>query len=542
MTALRTWKIRAVGTATAVGFVTAVNLPVQTATVAGTVTAGLIVHRVRQRTGDRFHRTYIRPATTALENTLPGVRIELHVARDMGSLAPRLLRDASPMELAVRRWYGARVEPVIQWPGIQAGRVRNRLVAPLRPALDYVRRPRKVRGPSIRLTVHSVYLTPEQRSTVAGIIASKIPVAGTIVQWDTVGDSYKAVWTLRKRPPRKAGLADIAAAIDAAAEDEFVLGLGTGGAVVSFRLGTDSPHVCVSARSMSGKSTLVGLIAAQALRRGARVVLLDPKGSHPALFGLPGVDYCLTAEQCHNALVTHAAQAEEQNLLAFAEGLTEWAGQRTIVLAEELNILTPKLKDYWPKIRDKANDDPATSPAISGLRSLSFAGRSAKYNLIMVAQYLTAHTAAGPEARENLGVRLVARPTRNQWTTLCGGVPMPHIDSNPGRWYQVIDEEVTEVQVALLRKHEIISLATVLDSAEQPCNRLHGPLTLRQAVEGGLIEGSFSAVKARWHRSAGKPTPVAKDGQADLYDQDDLKAWGKAQIPTQRVNGSERVS
>lgn len=529
MTSLRTWKVRAVGTASAAVFVSAVNLPVQTGAIAGLTAAGLIACRVRSHRGDRFTRTYIRPAETALQRVLgDGVRVELHVDRDMGNLAPRLLRDASAMEMAVRRWYGARVEPVVQWPGVQAGRARDRLMAPLQPALDYVRRPRKTRGPSIRLTIHDPYLTPDQRSAVAGIIASKIPVADTLVQWDTVGEVYRATWTLRKRPPRGVSLADIATAVDQAAEDEFVLGLGTGATVVSFSLGLDSPHVCVSARSMSGKSTLVGLIAAQALRRGARVILLDPKGSHPALVGLPNVDYCITAEQCHNALIKAGADAENRNILAFQEGLTEWAGQRVMVVAEELNILTPKLRDFWAANRDKG--DPALSPAISALRSLSFAGRSAKYHLIAIAQYLTAHTAAGPESRENYGVRLLARYSANQWRTLCAGTPMPSPASHVGRWYSVVDGDVTEVQVAYLRKHEIVKLATVLDSAEHGVNRSAGPVTLRQAVESGLIEGSFNSVKGRWHRSADRPSPVAKNGQADLYDQDDLKAWSAANL------------
>jgi hypothetical protein len=529
----RTWNVRAVGTGAAVVLVTAVNAPAQTATVMGLATTGLIVHQVRRRRGDRFTRTYIRPTEEALQRAFPGVRIDLHVSRDMGNLAPRLLRDASPMELALRRWYGARVEPLVTWPGEQARRARVRAVDPwMQPALDYVRRPRRAGGPSIRLTIHDPYLNPDQRSTVAGIIASKIPVADTIAQWDTVGSAYRVQWTLRKRPPRKVALKDVADAINKAAEPEYVLGLGAGDKVVSVSLDTDSPHILISARSMSGKSVTVGLIAAQALRKGARVILLDPKGSHPALVGLPGVDYCITAAQAHDALVKAAPDAEERNLLSFHQGLTEWEGQRVWVVVEEINILMAKLKDYWNEIREKS--DPKLSPAISAFRSLSFAGRSAKYNMLIVGQYVTANASAGPEARENAGARLIGRPTQNMWKTLCGGTPMPNISSIPGRWYVVVDGDVTEVQIARLHKHELIKLATVLDSADQhrPRGQAANPdeLTLREAIDTGLIKSELGAVQKRLQRSSCRPTPIGKrNGNTDVYRRADLADWAKSE-------------
>jgi hypothetical protein len=520
MTALRTWKIRAVGTVAAAGFVTAVNAPVQTATAAGLLAAGGIVYKARSR-GDKFTRTYLDPCEEALRHVLgDGVRIELRVSRDMGNLTTRMLRDASPAELAARRWYGARIEPVVKFPAVQARRAGDLIAA----RTEFVRRPKPPSVPSIKLRIWHPYLTPDMRTAIAGAVASKVPVSDTAAHWDSVGDSYRVQWTMKRRPPEKVRLKDIRDAIDQAADDEYVLGLGTGGKAVSVSLGTDSPHICLSARSMSGKSSTVALMAAQSLRRGHKVILLDPKGSHAALRGL--VDYCLTAEQCHNALIRAGAEAEERNLLAFAEGLTEWQGQRVVVIAEELNILTPKLRAYWAQTREK--DEPKASPAIAAFQSLGFAGRSAKYHLIAIAQYLTANTAGGTELRENLGARLLARYSKNQWTTLCAGTPMPSPASTPGRWYLVIDGDVTEVQVALMHPHEVASLAAPLGSPEQVRPRGHGPLTLRQAVEDGLLDGTFAAVKKRWQRSADRPTPVAKDGQADLYHPADLKAWAAA--------------
>ena len=83
------------------------------------------------------------------------------------------------------------------------------------------------------------------------------------------------------------------------------------------------------------------------------------------------------------------------------------------IIAEELNLATPRLKQYWASIRDK--EDPKRSPALDGMAAVSFAGRAVKMHLIVIGQMLTAASLGGGDVRENIGVRMLARYTANSW-------------------------------------------------------------------------------------------------------------------------------
>lgn len=528
------WNPRVVGTAAAALFVTAVNYPQHTAAVTGTVAAGLVYRRVRRHGVSQIDRLFIRPTLEVLRETLPGVGITLKVNRKMRPRVSRPARRMGRLEKDVRHRYGLHVEPVVTWPAVQAGKAWVALVGWVTPALDYALPPRK--GARIELTLSKGYLTPEQKGIVSSIINTKIPISDSIEQWSMIGRTTRAVWTIARRPPARVTLADVLTRIDSLPEDRYALGLGSGREIVTVSLDLDSPHICLSARSGSGKSNTVALVAGQVLRRGGRVVMLDLKGSHPELKDL--VDYCITAEQCHNALIKAAEEAQQRNLLAFHEPGADW--QRVLVVAEEMNLMIPALRDYWAANRGKG--DPNVSPAIAALRALSAAGRSAKYHLLAVAQYLSANAAGGPESRENFGAKLLSRPSSNMWKALCG-IGMPRISSIKGRSYLVVDDEVEEVQVAYLRPGDVTLLAKAplmgVSSDVTGCTPLGERLTLREAVDGGVFGGSsFAAVKARWHRSSDRPPAVAKRGQADLYSQADLRVWAAANPGT----GSERVA
>lgn len=522
----RSWKRRAVGVATAGLIVTAANAPAQTATVMGLIAGGTIAYRVRRRGISRLNRLHIRPTVEVLEQALPATEVVLRVNRRMRTHVPGRSRPMSRLEEDLRHQYGTWIEPWATWPAAVTGRAWGALTAWCAPVVDYVLPPRK--GARIELTIGRGYLNPVEKGIVSAIINTKIPISDSIEQWSMVGRHTRAVWTIAKRPPSKVKLADILTRIDQLPEDRYALGIGSGGEIVTVSLDLDSPHVCLSARSGSGKSNTVALVVGQVLRRGGRVIMLDLKGSHPELKDHPNVDYCLTAEQCHHALIKAAAEAKERNILSFHEGTSGW--QRVMVVAEEANMLIPELRSFWST--EKGPGDPNIPPSIAALRSLSASGRSALYNLMMVAQYLSANAAGGAESRENFGAKLAARPSANMWKSVMG-IRMPRISGNQGRWYLVVDEEIEEVQVAYMRPGDLASLATApLIGPSSTATGGTAPrehLTLREAVDAGVFGGSsYVAVKSRWHRSAERPTPVAKRGQADVFALADMKAFAAA--------------
>ncbi|MDG4792434.1 type IV secretory system conjugative DNA transfer family protein [Micromonospora sp. WMMD1082] len=479
----------------------------------------------------RFHAAYIAPTLAAV--TVPlgqtaGVR--LHVDPTLGSLTPRLARPLSPAEVAVRAWYGARLEPIVRWLPEQLQRglwAAQRRARPVTGKLDVFRRPAPAYGPRIELAIAAPYLTKEQRQLVSSIITSKIPVSGLVESWDQVGPKVVARWTVRARPPASVGHERVLEHLPRLAEWEFYVGDGVGGQAVVISLRDDSPHIAVSAGSGAGKSVLAQLIAVQVLARGGRVVILDRKGSHRALLGLPGVDYCTRPAQMHDALLRLDELADERNTLALHEPEDWDPGARTLVIAEELNATIGQLANWWADNRSKG--EPKRSPAISALANLLFMGRSAKVNVIAIAQMLTARAIGGPEARENFGIRCLARYTANNWKMLVPEAAMPKASRTLGRWQIVIGGQSTEVQVAYLNKAQVQAIVTpeVPDSAVSRDVPGDGDMmTLRDAVDHGVLPWSYGAAKKRLQRRVGTIPPTrGKRGNADLYARQDLTDW-----------------
>ncbi|WP_349880834.1 type IV secretory system conjugative DNA transfer family protein [Micromonospora sp. HUAS YX12] len=527
------WQRQAYRLGVPVAAVMAAAYPGQTGSMLGTAVA-MTGWRVRRRfTMRRFNREYIAPTLAALAPAMglqTGVR--LHVDPTLGNLTPRLAKPLSPAEEAARAWYGEHVEPIIRWLPERAQRAAwalQRKAQPVTSKLAVFRRP--VNGdqcPRIELVAETPYLTKEQRQLVSSIIGSKIPVSDLVESWHQVGPRVTATWTVRKRPPARVGVDQVTEHLPRLAEWEFYIGQGAGDRPVTLSLRDDSPHIAVSAGTGAGKSVLAELVAVQVLNRGGRVVILDRKGSHRWALGLAGVDYCTKPAQMHDALVRLATLADERNTLAMHEAEDWDPGPRVLVICEELNATIGQLANFWAEARGKG--DPKRSPAVSALADLLFMGRSAKVNVLAIAQMLTARAIGGPEARENFGIRCLARYTANNWKMLVPEAAMPRASRTLGRWQIVIGGQATETQVAYLSASEARQLACPRSPETSQVNGLSSPakdfLTLREAIEAGVVPWKLDAAKKRLQRKVGNvPTPRGKSGNADLYARADLARW-----------------
>jgi hypothetical protein len=510
----------------------------------------------------RFRAVYIRPTLAALRPALGDAPVRLHVDPGLGTLMTRLAKPMSPAEEAVRAWYGARVEPVLRWAPDHVQRAAWAVQRAARPVTRHaalLRRPVADAGQRIQLDTAVPYLTVEQRQMVSSVIGAKIPAGELVESWDQVGPTVRATWTVRRRPPTHAGYADLAARFDQLEEWEFFIGLGAGGRKVVISLRDDAPHIACSAGTGAGKSVFAQLIAVQVLARGGQVDILDRKGSHRWALGMPGVTYCTTPEQMHDAMIRAAVQADRRNAEALHQPEDWNPGYRRLVVAEELNAMMQQLKDYWAATRDKG--DPKTSPAVQAFRNTLYMGRSAKVNVFAVAQMLTALTTGGPEARENFGVRALARYTKNNWQMLVPEAGMPRASRTQGRWQIVVGGEATETQVCFLsqaeaqlfvHKHRAVPasppdrgspLMAVTshsspgqarggDIAADPRNEL---VTLREACERRLVPWQHATAKKRMQRARAAerpsvPTTAGRSGQADLYRVGDLLTWVESEM------------
>ena len=474
------------------------------------VTAALAFPRVtRKVTGWRHHRAYVQPLTAALR-------------RELG---------APPERLAI--------EPD-----------RSAVVMTL---------PEEFTG------------SPRDREAITRAVTAK--VGELEPRWDGMkGRRPQVVFTRGEPLPTLVTWEDVKDAVDGCGPDELVVGIGKRGEIIKVSLAQDAAHLGMAMGSGAGKSNLTAFWLLQELRRGAIALILDAKlFSHPwafkdmdAEFGLlPNVRYARRTGELHDAMVWAGGEGGEldrRNGVAMRamnakgrmrEGTT--VGPRLLIVGEELNIATDRLKAHWAAIREKG--DPKRSPALSALSDVSCGGRAAEERLILVAQMLTAAAAGGGPVRENVGVKAMARYTANSWK-MQTDLPMPPVPDVDGRVQVIASGAVHEVQVPLMDLEQVRDL--VLAGNVTPCpagmpgsehaalpvpGRMQienpgpglgsvigqgpdvsgppGAWTLREAADAGLWPSLAAARKASTR--PGFPERVGTRNGAGLYDLGELK-------------------
>jgi hypothetical protein len=273
-------------------------------------------------------------------------------------------------------------------------------------------------------------------------------------------------------PPKIVRLADVISHIKETGQDIFTLGLGKRSLPVDVSLHIDSPHLGASFGAGGGKSTTARNIAAQALYKGHIVVFLDIKRiSHIWARGLPNVIYADTPELIHEALLWLGMELDRRNEVALINESAIYrpgselevrgnVGSRVVVVAEELNLTTNRLRRFW---LDELGGQ-GTSPALVSLQDVAFAGRQVLMNIFFVGQMLTARVtgghSGGNEARENMGIRMMARYTKNGWRTQAPEHPMPLVSDVLGRVQVIASGKVRETQITFLTDQEARAMGT----------------------------------------------------------------------------------
>lgn len=458
----------------------------------------------------------------------------------------------------------------------------RRRVRPLHLALgDLIGVPRAVRPkswidlprdyatrPGAKFTVRlpqGFALTAEvTRQAIADAACAVLGLEAVSHKWHLAGNRPRVVFTVQIPPPSKVGLADVRELLGTLAETALLVGLGRGREPVVWELDADSPHACLSMGSGGGKSATARGLVAQHLARGGICLILDVKRlSHSWAKGLPSVRICRDIAEIHDALIWLQGELDRRNEAADEgadlEGNTDHVdiGPRILVVAEELNATAARLIKHWAK--NKTKDDPKISPAVEALGDALFMGRAVKVNVIAIAQMLTARVVGGGEARENLGCRILARFTLNNWRVLVPEVwPAPRSSRHRGRMQVCVSGDVRETQGVFMTPAEARELATSGEVAEFPAFVMPagaevrggdgasatpmrgvtpGPIGLREAVASGVVpiaEGSTAArtlEAVRKARQEDSEFPEAAEsggpGREALYDPETLERWAR---------------
>jgi hypothetical protein len=295
--------------------------------------------------------------------------------------------------------------------------------------------------------------TEEQQQRVAAIASGKL--GG---EWEPTYNMAGPQPTLTLQhspePPSLVGWDDISEHLQQAPAHMPPLGLGSRAAPVGLDFDGDTPHVLVSVPSGGGKSVAARIIAAHVLHHGGQLLVLDYKRISQAWAAdLPGVTYCRTAAEIHDALL--ALQREINDRYDNPAD-----HRRLLVIIEELNSTKDLLQSYWQNNPNKRGLH--RSPAVMALQDSLFRGREAKVHTLAMAQMgiADAFGSGGGAARENATPIIGASSSQNTWTMLAPGVTPPPKNPHPGRMYTLSSDIARAVQVGYLTDQQAQLWAT----------------------------------------------------------------------------------
>ena len=412
------------------------------------------------------------------------------------------------------------------------------------------------------------------------LLVSRAATALGIEAPDTTGSKWSGpspvlVLAHSEPPPSMVSWDDVAEAVTAAHANELICGIGKKGVVTKASLSLDSPHFGINMGSGGGKSNLAAFWLMQQLHNGAIAMVLDAKwNSHPWLIKddegeydqLPNIAYLSSAAELHAGMCWLGRELDRR-MQVTRRGVTASGsvkadiGPRLIVLAEELNLAMPLLRQYWAEVRDPS--DVKKSPALTGFGSISFAGRALKCHAWLVGQMVTAEVTGSKDSsvKQSVGVWAMSRYGAAAWKTAVGDVPMPPVPSVVGRMQLAIGRNVTETQPPLVdmsfARQYAVSGQVALCPAGMPgavtasrVHALHGgpdqsfvpvtnpmpaaagghPVTLKEAAELRLVHPrtTFAALKMARFRDPEFPAEAGMRGTAKVYDPAALAAWDQA--------------
>lgn len=180
------------------------------------------------------------------------------------------------------------------------------------------------------------------------------------------------------------------------------------------------PHMLLTGRTRTGKTSLVRTVIKGLSERGAEMVLIDPKRSALVdVSHLPGVLGRATSRDLDD--VDHKIGWVERRMMErydlLEQGVSPDQFSRLVLVVDEGRLLYELTKTHWNTVvkprevaRAKAAKSPrrpvgTEHPCIEQIRSLLRLGGEAKVSVILISQQADASWLS-TEARQNLGMRI----------------------------------------------------------------------------------------------------------------------------------------
>lgn len=391
------------------------------------------------------------------------------------------------------------------------------------------------------------------KAALVDVIAKKLALDELTPAWSLHGAVPMVSLAMPPKPPDLIDWLDAMEDAESMDEGDLMVGYGPRRKTEVFSLLLESPHLLINGGSGAGKSVFLAWLAAQFMRRGFGVMVLDAKFvSHLWLNRVPGVHYASEAKDIHEALVWLDEELLRRARFVQSAPDTDAAAASLIPLAvilEEINAASNRLRAYWKSI--KGPEDPAMSPALTALANLANMGRELRVHILMAGQSLTAKATGGPEGRESFGGRALGRATSNAWRMLAPQIkPAPVKRGRPGRWHLVVGDTLKEFQVPFVDLKNSGQMAavtlwacsgrpvpdvtamiagwaptTTTAEAENPSSEVVEGISLRDyAAVSGLDLGRLR--EAKRSRTSTWPEKVGTGpNRTDLYAREDLDSF-----------------
>lgn len=375
--------------------------------------------------------------------------------------------------------------------------------------------------------------TPDQRRQVEHVIQARF---GTELryQWRTSAYPMHLNLTRAPLPPASVPFAAVRAEIEASPPQRVVLGRTAEGRLAYWDTGAEDPHLAIHGGSRRGKTSLLLLIAAQEVRKGARVVAIDPKrvGLLPLAGMGPAVELVTDLREVGRmweAVGRFRELIEDRYDQLAADPTAEFP--RALLIIDEVSQFAAMSAAHWRAVKERS--DPAMPPVWGDVAAAVWMGAQCRAHVIVAGQRLDYVLLGGMLG--SFGVRMLAGYQPADYMRLVGIPPVQRSQKRRGRFLLSAGGEVEWVQVAYgspdeLRGWVLEGRAESRDSAldlgaERPAGtRDTGELVGIAAAAAHLGMQPEAFRKARQRRPVPGET-LGPDGRTPAWPASALTAW-----------------
>jgi hypothetical protein len=369
--------------------------------------------------------------------------------------------------------------------------------------------------------------TPDQKARVEQVIYARLGIE-IKYQWRTAHHPMVLNVARAPQPPAMVAFADVRELAEACPDGRVLLGIAADGTVRYWDTATEDPMVAIHGGSRRGKTSLLLLIAAQEIRKGAeRITGIDPKRVSLAPLATFG-----PAVELHNdprdvagqwAGIARFRALVEERYDALADDPTlEFS--RALLIIDEVSQCAGMWAAHWRQ--EKPPGAPALPPVWGDVAAIVWMGAQARCHCIVAGQRLDYAILGGMLG--SFGVRMLAGYAPQDYARLVGQTPFMRSQKQRGRFLLYAGGELEWVQLAYAEPGELRSWVlegkTGASDLAADAGLATGDVIRGLAAGAGHLGLTTDAFRKRLERQGRVPGEF-RIGNQPAWSPADLDAW-----------------